>query len=122
MADEPTYPFQAQLHDLFPALDEAQSSWLAAIDSLPTPDRKTHELIRLVCTVILRIPEGIHRHAMLAREFGATWEEIVGSIMLTTPGFGLLPAVEAMPHARQGFEAAPEVEADLDPDDGDSED
>ena len=33
-------------------------------------------------------------------------------IMLTLPGFGLLPAVEAIPHARAGFDAAPEPEED----------
>ena len=49
-----TFPFEAGLHEVAPALHEAQSSWLAAIDSLRSPDRKTHELIRLVCTVILR--------------------------------------------------------------------
>jgi hypothetical protein len=48
---------------------------------------------------------------MLAREVGATWEEVVGSIMLTLPGFGLLPAVSALPYARKGFEAAPEAGA-----------
>jgi hypothetical protein len=30
--------------------------------------------------------------------------------MLTVPGHGLLPAVEAIPHARTGFDAAPEPE------------
>jgi hypothetical protein len=30
--------------------------------------------------------------------------------MLTTPGLGLLPAVEAIPHARAGFDAARETE------------
>jgi hypothetical protein len=30
--------------------------------------------------------------------------------MLTVPGHGLLPAVEAIPHARQGFEEAREAE------------
>ena len=51
---------------------------------------------------------------MLAREVGASWDEVLGSIMLTLPGFGLLPAVEAIPHARTGFDAAPEPEADGD--------
>ena len=106
-----TFPFEGPLHQVFPALHEAQNAWLAQIDSLRAPDRKTHELIRMVCTVILRNPEGVRRHAMLAREVGATWEEIVGSIMLTLPGFGLLPAVSALPHAREGFEAAPEAGA-----------
>jgi alkylhydroperoxidase/carboxymuconolactone decarboxylase family protein YurZ len=108
------FPFEGPLHEVFPALHQSQNAWLAQIDSLTAPDRKTHELIRMVCTVILRNPAGVHRHAMLAKEFGATWDEIVGSIMLTLPGFGLLPAVEAMPHARKGFDAAPEAEDDDD--------
>jgi hypothetical protein len=49
---------------------------------------------------------------MLAKEVGATWEELVGSIMLTLPGFGLLPAVQALPYARRGFDSAPESETD----------
>lgn len=105
-----TFPFEGTLHEVFPGLHEAQSAWLGAIDSLPAPDRKTHELIRLACTVILRNPEGVARHAMLAAEVGATWDEVVGSIMLTTPGFGVLPAVEALTHARRGFDEAPAPE------------
>jgi len=113
VADEDwTFPFEGPLHEAFPALHEAQSAWLAQIDSLPAPDRKTHELIRLVCTVILRNPEGIERHARLAAEIGATWDEVLGAMMLTTPGFGVLPAVEAMATARRGFESAEPVEAD----------
>jgi alkylhydroperoxidase/carboxymuconolactone decarboxylase family protein YurZ len=99
-----SFPFEASLHEVFPALHDAQSSWLSQIDSLAAPDRKTHELIRLVCLVILRNGPGIARHAQLAREVGASWDEILGSIMLTCPGFGLLPAVEAIPHARRGFD------------------
>jgi alkylhydroperoxidase/carboxymuconolactone decarboxylase family protein YurZ len=111
-SDDWSFPFEGPLHEVFPSLHESQSAWLCQIDSLPAPDRKTHELIRLVCTVVLRNHEGIVRHARLAREVGATWEEVLGSIMLTTPGFGMLCAVEAMPHARRGFDAAPAPEAD----------
>jgi alkylhydroperoxidase/carboxymuconolactone decarboxylase family protein YurZ len=107
-----SFPFEAPLHDVFPALHEAQSSWLSQIDSLRAPDRKTHELIRLACTVILRNPPGVERHARFAREVGASWDEVLGSIMLTCPGFGMLPAVEAIPHARRGFDAAEEPEED----------
>jgi hypothetical protein len=67
-----------------------------------------------VCTVILRNQGGVYRHARLAREVGATWEDVLGSIMLTCPGFGVLAAVEAIPNARAGFDAAPEAEADDD--------
>lgn len=104
--DDWVFPFEKHLHAVAPGLHEAQNAWMSQLDSLRAPDRKTHELIRMVCTVILRNPEGVQRHAMLAAEVGATWEEIAGAILLTEPSFGLLRAVEALPHARKGFNAA----------------
>jgi alkylhydroperoxidase/carboxymuconolactone decarboxylase family protein YurZ len=106
------FAFEEPLHEVFPQLHAAQNAWMAQLDSLDAPDRKTHELIRMVVTVGLRNPAGVQRHAQLAREVGATWEEILGSIMLTVPGHGLLPAVAAIPHPRAGYEAAREAEAD----------
>ena len=102
--------FEEPLDEVFPQLHAAQNAWLAQLDSLDAPDRKTHELIRMVVTVGLRNPAGVERHARLAHEVGATWEEILGSIMLTVPGHGLLPAVEAIPHARRGYDQASEAE------------
>jgi hypothetical protein len=98
------FPFEADRHTIAPGLHDAQNGWLSQIDSLRAPDRKTHELIRMVCTVILRNPPGVTRHAMLAAEVGATWDEIAGSIVLTEPAFGLLHAIEALPWARLGWE------------------
>lgn len=107
-----TFSFEGTLHATFPKLHDAQSAWLSRIDSLHAPDRKTHELIRLVCTAIARNPVGIRRHARLAREVGAEWDEVLGSIMLTTVAFGILPAVEAIPHARAGFDEAGAIETE----------
>ena len=106
------FPFEKHLHAIAPGLHDAQSAWLASIDSLRAPDRKTHELIRMVCTVILRNPQGIQRHAMLAAEVGATWEEIAGAVLLTEPGFGILLALEALPHARKGWHAGQDQPAE----------
>lgn len=106
-SDEFAFSYEAPLHKTFPALHDAQQAFLAQIDSLEALDRKTHELIRMVCTVVLGTPGGVERHARLAAEVGATWEEVLGSIMLTVPSFGLARAVEALPAARSGFEAAP---------------
>lgn len=114
MSGEWSFTYEGPIHDAFPSLHEAQSAWLSQVDSLRAPDRKTHELIRMVCTVIVRNQTGVARHARLAREVGATWEEVLGAILLTSPAFGVLPAVEAIPHARAAFDAAPEVEADED--------
>ena len=102
------FPFEEPLHEVFPQLHAAQNAWLSQLDSLRAPDRKTHELIRMVCTVILRNPPGVQRHAMLAAEVGATWDEIAGAILLTQPSFGLVPALEAFPFARKGWHAAQE--------------
>ena len=106
---DPNVPWEP-LREVFPQLFAAQNALMSQLDSLPAPDRKTHELIRMVGTVGLRNPAGVQRHALLAREVGASWEEILGSIMLTVPGHGLLPAVEAIPHARRGYEQAREAE------------
>ena len=106
------FPFEGPLDEVFPSLHAAQNAWLSQIDSLKAPDRKTHELIRMAITVGLRNPAGVERHARLAHEVGATWDDILGSIMLTVPGHGLLPAVEAIQYARQGYEAAREAESE----------
>ncbi len=99
-----THPDTPSLRHTFPALREAQNAYLGQIDSLQSPDRKTHELVRLACSVILRHPLGVERHAMLAAEFGASWEDVVGTLVLTQPGFGLVPSLEALTPARAGFE------------------
>jgi alkylhydroperoxidase/carboxymuconolactone decarboxylase family protein YurZ len=106
------FPFERHLHAVAPGLHEAQNAWMSQIDSLRSPDRKTHELIRMVCTVILRNPAGVERHAQLAAEVGASWDEIAGAILLTEPAFGLLRAIEALPAARHGFNAAQATETD----------
>lgn len=103
-AEDWLFPFEAELHAVSPGLHDAQSAWMSQIDSLRAPDRKTHELVRMVCTVIRRNPAGVARHAMLAAEVGASWEEVAGSIVLTEPAFGLLNVVEALPWARRGWE------------------
>ena len=114
MSDEPefAFPYEKVLHEVAPQVHAAQSAWLAAIDSLTTLDRRTHELIRLVCTALVRNQTGVERHARLAAEAGASWEEIACALLLTEPGFGLVPAVESLPHARRGFESAGELEQD----------
>ncbi len=108
LTDDWPFPSERYLAEWAPAVLKAQNAWLASIDSLPAPDRKTHELIRLVCTVIARQTGGVERHARLAAQVGATWEEIAGSILLTEPAFGIVFAVEALPFARRGFKTGSE--------------
>jgi alkylhydroperoxidase/carboxymuconolactone decarboxylase family protein YurZ len=103
--EEDVWPFPSErlLGEWAPGVLQAQNAWMSSIDSLRAPDRKTHELIRMVCTVIARQHGGVQRHARLAAEVGATWDEIAGSILLTEPAFGIVLAIQAMPAARRGY-------------------
>ena len=103
--EDDVWPFPSErfLNEWAPGVLQAQNAWMASIDSLRAPDRKTHELIRMVCTVVARQPGGVQRHARLAAEVGATWDEISGSILLTQPAFGIVLAIQALPAARRGF-------------------
>lgn len=112
MTEEWTFPYEAVLHEVAPELHEAQVAWLEQLESLTHLDRRTHELIRMVCLAIARNPEGIARHAQFAAEAGASWPEIVEALLLTQPAFGVLVAASALEHARRGYERAGEVETD----------
>ncbi|MGO9854156.1 MAG: hypothetical protein ACLPYY_03815 [Acidimicrobiales bacterium] len=118
--EEDVWPFPSErfLHEWAPGVLQAQNAWMASIDSLRAPDRRTHELIRMVCTVIARQPGGVQRHARLAAEVGATWDDIAGSILLTEPAFGIVLAIQALPAARRGFKQG--TAAFQEDDDGDS--
>jgi len=109
-----TFPWEQAVEEVATGLHATQSAWLAAIDSLTILDRKTHELIRLVCTAILRNEPGLERHARLAAEAGASWDEIVCALLLTQPAFGVLPMAEGLESARRGFEAAEAAETNAD--------
>ena len=118
--EEDVWPFPSErfLNEWAPGVLQAQNAWMASIDSLRAPDRKTHELIRMVCTVIARQPGGVQRHARLAAEVGATWDEISGSILLTEPAFGIVLAIQALPAARRGYKQG--ADGRHEEDDGDS--
>ena len=103
--DDWSFAYEGPLHDVFPKLHEAQRAYLAQIDSLQALDRKTHELVRVAVSVAARNAGAVSRHAQLAAEVGASWEEIVAAIVLTQPAIGIGPAVEAIPGARRGFDA-----------------
>ena len=104
--DETTFPYEGALRDVDPRLQDAQSAWLAAIEANTHLDRKTHELIRMVCLAALRNGDGVRRHAQLATEAGASWAELVSALAVAQPAFGLLTAAESFEPAREGFEAA----------------
>ena len=117
--EEDVWPFPSELYlnEWAPGVLQAQNARMSSIDSLRAPDRKTHELIRMVCTVIARQPGGVQRHARLAAEVGASWDEIAGSILLTEPAFGIVLAIQALPAARRGYKQGAAGSREVDDDD-----
>jgi hypothetical protein len=105
------------LSEWAPGVLQAQNAWMASIDPLRAPDRKTHERVRMVCTVMARQPGGVLRHARLAAEVGASWDEIAGSILLTEPAFGIVLAMQALPAARRGYKQGAAGSLEVDDDD-----
>lgn len=103
---EYAFAYEATLHEALPGLHEAQNAWLAEIDEIEHLDRRTREMIRLVCSAAVRFEPGVERHARLATEAGAGWEQLVSALSLAAPAFGLLPVVHHLPAARRGYEAA----------------
>ena len=104
MADDDFRDEFPSMQEAFPKATDALSGYLAQLEDLPGLDHKTKELVRLACTTGLRHGHGVQRHAMLAAEFGASWDEVLGVLVLTQPSFGLVPAREMLPFARQGYE------------------
>jgi hypothetical protein len=102
-----SFPFEGPLHEVFPALHEAQNSWMSQIESLSAPDRRTHELIRLVCTVILGNAAGVERHARLAREVGASWDEVLGVDHADLPRVRVAPGGRGHPERPPRFRRRP---------------
>ena len=105
------FPFEEPLHEVFPQLHAAQNAWMAQLDSLHAPDRKTHELIRMVVTVGLRNPAGVQRHAQLARGR----RDVGGDPRLDhadRAGPRAVARGRRDSRTRAGYEAAREAEAD----------
>lgn len=100
------------MQETFPKVTDALSGYLAEVEDLPALDNRTRELVRLACTTSLRHGPGVRHHARLAAEFGASWEEVLGVLVLTQPSFGLVPAREMLPFASEGFEAASGADGD----------
>ncbi len=67
-------------------------------------DSKTKQLINIAIQTANRNPTGVQMHAMMAKNEGATREEIVGAVVLNLHHSGLASVMECLPTAINGFE------------------
>ena len=79
--------FRAFMHE---ASGHAEA-WMGAIrglDAASALDKKTEELAYLAVLAALRLESGVPLHAQLAKEAGATREEVISAVLVGLPAAG----------------------------------
>ena len=79
--------FQAFMHE---ASGHAQA-WMGAVrglDEASALDKKTEELAYLAVLAALRLESGVPLHVRLAKEAGATREEVISAVLVGLPAAG----------------------------------
>ncbi len=67
-------------------------------------DAKTKQLINIAIQTANRNARGVQMHAMMAKDEGATREEVVGAVVLNLHHSGFASVLECLPAAIDGFE------------------
>lgn len=67
-------------------------------------DAKTKQLINIAIQTSNRNANGVQMHAMMAKNEGATREEVVGAVVLNLHHSGFASVLECLPAAIAGFE------------------
>ena len=91
--------FETELPELAQRFDEVVQAQIA----LPGLDRKTKQLLNIAIQTANRNPRGVTWHAMMAREAGATREEVVGAVAMNLHLSGLAVVLESLPAAIDGY-------------------
>ena len=67
-------------------------------------DQKTKQLINIAIQTANRNPRGVFFHAQMAKQAGATREEVVSAVVMNLHLSGLASVVDSLPSAMQGYE------------------
>jgi alkylhydroperoxidase/carboxymuconolactone decarboxylase family protein YurZ len=88
------------------APDHAQA-WMEAIrvlDGASVLDKKTEELAYLAVLAALRLESGVPLHAQIAKQAGASREEVISAILVGLPAAGQ-GVTQALPGAIEAYDA-----------------
>ncbi len=70
-------------------------------------DPKTKQLINIAIQTANPNPRGVFFHFQMAKQAGATREEVVSAVVMNLHLSGLAPVIDSLPQAIQGFETKP---------------
>lgn len=77
---------------------------IKAQQSLKGLDAKTKQLINIAIQTANRNVRGVQMHAMMAKNEGASRDEIIGAVVLNLHHSGFASVLECLPAAIEGFE------------------
>ncbi len=87
-----------------PAHAQAWMGAVRALDSASALDKKTEELVHLALLAALRLESGIPFHIKLAKEAGASREELISALLVGLPLVGQ-SITAALPAALEAYDA-----------------
>lgn len=88
----------------FPELTERFNELVEAQRSLTGLDSKTKQLINIAIQTANKNPLGVQMHAKMAKDYGASREEVLESVVMNLHLSGLPNVLECLPAAIKGFE------------------
>ena len=97
---DPFEVFETELPELAAKFDAVVQAQIAQ----PGLDPKTKQLINIAIQTANRNPRGVTWHAMMAREAGATREEVLGAVAMNLHLSGLAVVLDSLPAAVDGYE------------------
>ena len=93
--------------DLFkrelPQLSEKYDSLVDAQRNVKGLDLKTKQLLNIAIQTAIRNPRGVRFHAMMARQEGASRDEVIGAVAMNLHLVGLVPVLESLLPAIDGY-------------------
>ena len=100
---DPYQVFETEVPELAAAFDGLVQAQIAR----PGLDPKTKQLVNIAIQTANRNARGVMWHAMMARQQGATREEVVGAVAMNLHLSGLATVLDALPSAIQGYDMPP---------------
>jgi len=99
-------PFD-MLEKEFPEISEKYNELVDAQRNLKGLDGKTKQLINIAIQTAIRNPRGVKFHAAMARDVGASRQEVLGAVVMNLHISGLGSVLDSLPAAIEGFEGKP---------------
>jgi AhpD family alkylhydroperoxidase len=98
----PLEVFQSEFPELSRTFDELVDEQRA----LPGLDDRTKQLLNIAIQTANRNPRGVAWHALMARQAGASRQEIVGAVAMNLHLSGLPAVLECLPAAVEALDRA----------------